>query len=112
MNIKLPLDQDKKLCVTFRLEPGCMGPQGMEHIEAFCQLAQKKVNETDTEFVEWTIVPRHDKTLPEIEYRLNNKRLSHEKAVKYLNMFEKNLDEFEENLQDKLAVYIDDYLGQ
>jgi len=112
MNIKLPLDQDKKLNVIFRLEAGCLGPQGTEHIDAFCQSAQKMVKETDTEFIVWTIVPRHDKTLPEIEYRINNKKLNHEKAVKYLNIFSKNLDEFEANLQDKLALYIDDYLGQ
>ena len=111
MNIKLPLDIEKKLSVTFRLESGCLGPQGEEHIEEFCQLAQKMVNKMDTEFVVWNIVPRHDKTLSEIEYRINNKKLSHDKAAKYLNVFNKNLDEFEENLQDKLALYIDEYLG-
>ncbi len=111
MNIKLPLDQNKKLCVTFRLEAGCLGPQGEDHISAFCESAQVMVNKMHADFVNWSIVPRSDKSLAEIEYKLNNKKLTHDKAAKYLEIFGKNLDEFEENLQDKLALHIDKYLG-
>ena len=46
-----------------------------------------------------------------MEYKLMNKRLSHEKAAKYLALFDKNLDEFEGHLHDKLALLIDEYLG-
>jgi len=109
--MKVFLDQDKKLCVTFRLEPGCLGPQGVEYITDFCESAQKTISDTNAEFVILNIMPRHDKTLPEIEYKINNKKLSHDKAVKYLNVFDKNLDEFEACLQDKLAIHIDEYLG-
>jgi len=111
MNIKLPLDEDKKLSVTFRLEAGCLGPEGETQIEAFCESAQKMINKINADFVIWNIVPRHDKKLPELEYKLNNKKLNHDKAVKYLSLFNKSLDYFEESLQDKLAIYIDEYLG-
>jgi len=109
MNVQL--DKTKKLCVTFRLEPGCLGPEGKSHITEFCSSAQKEVNKMHTEFVIWNIVPRYDKSLPEIEYKINNKKLTHDKAEKYLNIFNKNLDEFEAGLQDKLAIHIDEYLG-
>ena len=111
MKIKLPLDQDKKLFVIFRVEPGCLGPQGVGHVADFCITAQKLVENIDADFVHWEISPRHDKDLPEMEYKLINKKLTHDKAAKYLALFDKNLDEFESHLHDKLALLIDEYLG-
>lgn len=111
MNIKLPLDQDKKLLVIFRVESGCLGPQGAEHVADFCLAAQKVVDNIDADFVQWEITPRHDKDLPEMEYKLVNKKLTHDKAAKYLSLFNKDLDEFEGHLHDKLALFIDEYLG-
>ncbi|VAW66035.1 hypothetical protein MNBD_GAMMA08-1697 [hydrothermal vent metagenome] len=107
----LPIPKDKKLEVYFRVEAGCLGPQGEDIVDDFCATAQKAVNEINAEFVHWNIVPRTNKQLPEMEYKLNNKKLSHEKAEKYLHLFNENLDEFEMNLNDKLALLIDDFLG-
>lgn len=112
MNYDLPLPLYKKLTVTFRIEPGCLGPDGAEHIEGFCKFAKKEVLGLDSDFVRCVIIPRYDKTLAETEYKTNNKRLTHDKAEKYLRVFSKNLDEFEEHLQDKLSVLIDQYLGR
>ncbi|RDH82701.1 MAG: hypothetical protein DIZ80_10500 [endosymbiont of Galathealinum brachiosum] len=109
--LKLPLPKDKKLEVFFRVESGCLGPQGEEHVNDFCTSAQKEVDVIDADFVHWNIIPRHDKKLPEMEYKLNNKKLTHDKAAKYLSFFDKNLDEFEGHLHDKLALLIDEYLG-
>ena len=95
--------------VLFRVEPGCLGPDGIEHIEKFCNFAEIEVANVDADFVHWDIVPRFDKTLPEIEYRISHKRLTHDKALKYLSLFDKNLDEFEEHLNDKLALLIDEF---
>ena len=106
----LPLS--KKLTVTFRVEPGCLGPDGLDHIESFCLYAKLEVIELYADFVNWVITPRYDKTLLETEYTTNNKRLSHDKAEKYLRMFGNNLDEFEEQLHEKLSVLIDRYLGR
>ncbi len=110
MKTKLPLPQDKKLTVIFRLEPGCLGPEGEGHVEEFCKFAEKEVAPIDSDFVHWVILARHDKTLPETEYQVANKGLTHDQADRYLKMFEKSLDEFEEHLHDKIAILVDEYL--
>lgn len=112
INVDLPLPLYKKLTVTFRVEPGCLGPDGIEHIEKFCKFAKHEVANLDSDFVRWVITPRFDKSLLETEYKTNNKRLDYEKAQKYLRVFGKELDEFEEHLQEKLAELIDQFLGR
>ncbi|MDP5039346.1 MAG: hypothetical protein NWQ26_00530 [Paraglaciecola sp.] len=112
MNVDLPLPLYKKLTVTFRVEPGCLGPDGIDHIEKFCKFAKQDVDTLDSDFVRWVITPRFDKSLLETEYKTNNKRLDHDKAQKYLRVFGKELDDFEEHLQDRLAELIDEFLGR
>lgn len=112
MDYELPLPLYKKLTVTFRVEPGCLGPDGADHIEGFCKHAKKAVANLDSDFIRWVITPRYDKSLPETEYRTNGKKLDHSKASAYLNVFSKDLDEFEEHLEEKLSELIDDYLGR
>ena len=102
----------KKLNVLFRIEPGCLGPDGIEHVEAFCAFAKKSVARLDSDYIRWVITPRYDKSLPEMEYKVRNKVLSQERASQYLATLDKDLDEFEENLQEKLAELIDDFLGR
>lgn len=109
-NLSLPLY--KKLNVMFRVEPGCLGPDGADHVEEFCKFAKKEVTALDKEFVRWVITPRWDKSLPEMEYKVKNKKLDHDKAEKYLQLFDKSLDEFEEHFQELLAELIDDFLGR
>ena len=110
MGIKLPLKEEQKLTVLCRIESGCLGPDGEDHIEEFCAFGQSQVAPIDADFVLWKLVPRHDKTLPEMHYAINGKILDHVKAEKYLGLFSKDLDTFEEHLHDKLAQLIDDYL--
>jgi hypothetical protein len=112
MTHDLPLPLYKKLTVTFRVEPGCLGPDGIDHIEGFCKFAKLEVSGLESDFVRWVITPRYDKLLLETEYKTNNKRLDHDKAEKYLRVFGKELDDFEEHLQDKLSILIDQYLGR
>ncbi len=111
MKNNLPLPQNKKLSVIYRVEAGCLGPDGKDHIEDFCKFAQTKIESIDADFVHWEIIPRHDKNQNEMQYKVNNKNLNHDKAAKYLEIFNKNLDEFECHLGDKLAILIDEYLG-
>ncbi len=111
MAITLPLDSDKKLTVIFRIEAGCLGPEGESLVEKFCVYAQKGVETIDADYINWVIEPRHDKASAEMEYKIKNKKLDHKKAEKYLRLFEKELDEFEMHLQDKLANLIDDFMG-
>lgn len=103
------LADEQKLHVLFRVEPGCMGPAGIDHIQEFCQFAQKQVETLDADYVNWEIVARMNKKLPEMQYKLRNKNLNHAQAEKYLAVFGKELDEFEEHLHDKLAVLVDEF---
>ncbi|MGB0494745.1 MAG: hypothetical protein ACPGJI_00205 [Kangiellaceae bacterium] len=102
---------NKKLVVQFRLEPGCLGPDGDEHIEDFCNFAQKEFQNFNTHFAQWEITPRFDKSLPEIQYRINGKRLEHRQVSKYLQLFQSDIDIFEDNLDNKLTLLIDQYLS-
>lgn len=111
MKINLPLPEEKKLTVVCRVEPGCLGPSGIDHIEEFCKFAQIEFEPVDSDFVHWELLPRLDKNQEEMQYKINNKMLTHDKAKKFLEIFNKNFDEFEEHLHEKLASLIDQFLG-
>lgn len=104
-------DEKNKLIVVLRVEPGCLGPNGKEYVEDFCRFAQEKNQSLDAEFMHWDIIPRHDKALPEVQYRVGNKNLTHAQAAKYLEVFDRDIEEFEGELQDRLATFIDQFLG-
>ena len=111
MKTSSPLPENKKLCVTYRVESGCLGPEGVSHISKFCDFAQSELHTLDSEYVIWHIIPREDKSLPEMQYNIVGKRMNHAQAEKYLALFDKSLDEFESHLCEKLATLIDDFMG-
>ena len=112
MSKTMALPKEKKLCVIFRVEPGCLGPQGADFIDDFCVFAQKSVETLESNYVRWNIVPRSDKKLLELEYQVLGKKITHFQANKYLSVFEKNLDDFETLLNDRLATLIDEYFAR
>ncbi|MCP3672778.1 MAG: hypothetical protein GY814_20625 [Gammaproteobacteria bacterium] len=112
MKDNLPLPQDKKLNVLFRVEAGSLGIEGEKHVEPFCKFAEKGLISLDSDYIHWEIVPRHDKSLPEMEFKVNGKKLSHDKAAKYLEVFAQDLDEFELHLAGNLSRLIGEYLGR
>ena len=111
MHIKLPLPDTKKLTVISRIEPGCLGPEGESYVEDFCKFAEKELASLDSDFVHWQLTPRRDKSLAEMQYLLQSKRISHDQAEKYLQLFNESLDEFEHHLHEELAHLIDNFLG-
>lgn len=104
------LPEGKKLLVTYRVEPGCLGPTGASKIVPFCEYAQANIQSLDAAYITWNIVPRSDKALPEMQYSVFGKRMTHTQAEKYLAVFGKELDEFEGHLVEKLALFIDNYM--
>lgn len=110
MNKALSLPEGKKLLVTYRVESGCLGPTGASKVVGFCEYAQENIKSLDAEYITWNIVPRHDKALPEMQYGILDRRITHAQAEKYLAVFGKVLDEFEGHLVEKLALFIDDYM--
>jgi len=105
-----PLPQEKKLTAVCRIESDCLGPEGKDHVSDFCAFAQKHVENIDLDFAHWQLVPRADKSLAEMQYKIGDKNLTHDKAAKYLIMFNKDLDIFEEHLHEELAHLVDQYL--
>ena len=106
-----PLTEDKKLLIEFRLEAGCLGPDGANHIDAFCKQANEHFAKIDANFMIWEITPRHDRSLPEKQYKINGKKISREQAQKYLAMFERDIQKFEDNIDETLGELINQYLG-
>lgn len=106
------LSPERKLVILCRVEPGCLGPMGMDYIEEFCQYANGALGSVYAEFITWQLVPRYDKSLPETEYAIANKKLTHEQAGTYLYKFGKELDEMEEKLHEVIAHLVEKHMGE
>ncbi|PAJ73218.1 hypothetical protein CJF42_17070 [Pseudoalteromonas sp. NBT06-2] len=104
------IPKEKKLNVLFRLEPGCLGPKGIDLIEEFCDFANYKISESP--FATYLFVPRFDKALPEWEYKINARNLSNEKVESYLAIFSQVRSQFEEGLEEQVTEYIEIYLNR
>ncbi|WP_372871790.1 hypothetical protein [Shewanella sp.] len=105
-------DKPIMLLILHRLEPGCLGPDGLQHVEQFCMLAEKSIQGLAPEVCHWKLVPRIDKALPEMSYFLGNKQLTKEQTDRYLEMFSLEIDEFEEKFHAKLTQLINQYLAR
>jgi len=106
------IQANRRLLVQFRLEAGCLGPNGTDHIVDFCDFALAEIKPLNADFIEWEIMPRLDKLLPEIEYRLSGKRLNINQVSKYFQSFNHQLADFEALLDEKLTMSIEHYLNR
>ena len=111
MNNLLPLPEDKKLAVTYRVEAGCLGPDGLNHIAAFCLFSQAELKASNADYIAWTIIHRKDKTLPEMQYSLAGRIINDHQADKYLSIFGKTIDDFECDLNDHLTNLIHQFMN-
>ncbi|QFU22829.1 hypothetical protein FM038_012190 [Shewanella eurypsychrophilus] len=109
-SVELP--KEKKITVLCRIEPGCLGPKGLDHIEDFCRFANQELKRVDGNFIIWLPLPRYDKSLAEMQYSVNKKQLNHDKAAQYLAHFDCDLDDFEEHFHEQLSVMIDEFLSK
>lgn len=105
------MSQTTKLTIVVRVEPGSLGPQGKDYVEDYCKLAQSAFEKKKGEFAHWSIIPRYDKTLPEIEFLLLGKTLDEAKAEQALNVLDTSVDEVEEHTMEMISTLIDRYLG-
>ena len=102
-----PIPEDTQLTVLYRVEPGCLGPDGKTLVEEFCQYAHSGFQLLNIAGINWQVVPRYDKSLVEIEYQLNGKKLTNDQADQCLERLGRELDDFEIMLGDRLASMID-----
>lgn len=101
---------DIKMTLLFRVEPGCLGPDGKVHIDDFCRLAQQAFAAKQHSWLEILVIPRHDKRLPETEYRLGERGLDRAKAERYVTLHGKELAKLEGRLNDLISDLIEQYL--
>jgi len=105
------IEDERKLVVVFRVEPGSLGPDGVDHVIGFCLYSQQELENNNEKLVRCEIIPRNDKSLPEMEYRVSNKKLSHGQASKYLSALGGSLDAFDDALLDSMSNFIEQYMG-
>jgi len=110
MKKTLPLQDNRKLSVTYRVEAGCLGPDGLNYIMDFCKFSQLELQSLDSDYIIWNIVHREDKTLAEMQYSVLGKVIQHNQAEKYLAVFGKSLDEFECHLSDQITTLIHQFM--
>jgi|TARA_R110000850_G_scaffold86886_2_gene186935 hypothetical protein len=108
----IALDNNKKLEIIYRIEGGCLGPEGHNHIDKFCTYAQEKIQSSSSNFVNLNIVPRHDKSLAEMQFSVLSKKITHLQAEKYLSYFGQSLDDIECELSDQLTGLIETYANE
>ncbi|SEQ98635.1 hypothetical protein SAMN03080615_03505 [Amphritea atlantica] len=108
----LPLPDEKKLLIIYRVESGCLGPDGAQLVDRFCEFAQKKFASEHSGIIRWNILPRNSKTLPEIEYNVLGKKITHSQAERYLLFFDKNLGGLEGYLSESIAKYIEAFMSR
>lgn len=103
----------QKLTVVFRVEPGCLGPDGKQYIEDFCELAVQVFARIDPELLDWDIVPRYDKTMPELQFKLGDRQLSSSQAERLLQQTKSfSMTQFEEQVNALLTKLIDHHLDR
>ena len=112
MSMDAAASDENRLTIVFRLEPGCLGPDGKQYIEEFCVLVQHAFAKKTIGIVNWEIIPRYDKLLPETEYRLGERGFSRDKALRYLGACGKDLDTLESQLNLALPRMIEQYLAR
>tara|TARA_R110002049_G_scaffold295008_2_gene482108 strand:- start:274 stop:621 length:348 start_codon:yes stop_codon:yes gene_type:complete len=106
------LDNNKKLEISYRVEGGCLGPAGHTHIDKFCEYAQENIQTTSSNFVNLNIIPRHDKSLAEMQFSVLSKKITHQQTDKYLSYFGQSLDDIECELSDQLTQLIQAYANE
>ena len=111
MRSQLPLTNDTKLMVIYRLEPECLGLVGHKKIHEFCHHVTKNILPVDSAFIIWLLLPRLEDTEQEIEYRVNGKLLNQEQVIKYLAVFDRDYSIFEELLNESIMDQIEQYFS-
>lgn len=112
MNHNVAVPAEKKLTVIFRVESGCLGPQGAQEVKKFCPFAEQKMAPVEPDCINWRVIPRCNKSDPEIEFSIAGKLLTETMAERYLDMFGLSKDALEMNMLDEITDLIDLYMGR
>lgn len=108
----IDIPEHKKLLVVFRMEPGSLGPDGKNYVQEFCDFAQIQLQASAKPYITWSIIPRFDKTLVEMEFQISGKKMSEIKAKQYLSVFGEDLSDFEDELENNLEAIVNQFFGR
>jgi len=112
MSVSTALPNEKKMTVIFRMEPGSLGPDGLQYIEEFCTFAQTQLQACAAYYLNFFIEARINKTLPEMSFVLANKSLNQTQVEKYLALFDEDYSHFEDQLETNLEAIVDQFFGR
>ncbi len=104
--------QSPKLNINYYIESGCLGAQGEQKIQHYCQFLTQKLQHIYNDFCTWHVKPLSDLHQPHIQYFIAHKKLSDEQATRYLNALQKNKKKFESQIDDIVIHSIEDYMGR
>ena len=102
-------DNIQKLVVECRIEAGCLGPSGADHVVDFCEFANSRFSIGDDDHLSWQVVPRDNAEQAEVQYMLAGKKLSMSQAIKYLSMIGIERNELEAQIDERLVTLIEQY---
>jgi len=108
----IDIPEHKKLLVLFRMEPGSLGPEGKNYIQEFCEFAQIQLQASAKPYITWSIIPRFDKSLAEMEFQIAGKKMPESKVKQYLGLFDENLSDFEDELDNHLEAIVNQFFGR
>lgn len=106
------LAEHQLLNITYRIEPGTLGSNGIDFIEGFCGFLMSQAKDFYPHIIRLTIVPRYDKSLPEKDFFVMNKHISYEQAEKYLQTMNLDIEDVEDQLDDRASLMVDDFFAQ
>jgi len=98
--------------VSYFIESGCLGAQGAQRIDGFCEFVTIKLKQSFPAFCSWNIKPLIDNQQRHIQYTLNQKTLTLEQAKRYLDTQHQDINSFENNVDDFVIDSIEEYQGR
>jgi len=99
-----------RLNITLRIEAGCLGPKGDSLLDDFCKVAQKQFDNIRPHFINWKVLPRRDKSLPEIQFQIEQRNLNRHQTNSYLKSFDEDVDKFEDYISEVIAFSVNVFL--
>ncbi len=112
MKIKLPLAEQQKLQLQFRLESGALGPDGKNKLNAFCQFSNQAFKDFEADILSCSFLPRNGLEDDEISYFVAGRALSRKQAKRYLKALNKDIDKLEMELHERLLALIEAFMGR
>jgi hypothetical protein len=102
----------EKLLLTYRVEPSCLGPDGISRIKDFCIYVKAAFVNHHSNYLIYQFIPGYGKNLAEMKLFINHKRLSEAKSSQYMSFFTKLSRALERICKINSLFLIDSFFGR